>query len=165
MDIGDIVPDFTATTDDGRTVTLSELVADGPAVFFFYPKAFTSGCTAEACHFRDLEAEFAEVGATRVGVSRDDAETQAGFSAKHDFGYPLLADEDGSISKIFGTKRPGPLWSKRHTFVVDVDRTLIGQFKSESNMEMHADEALELLRRTADVRLVEDDELKADRQA
>jgi thioredoxin-dependent peroxiredoxin len=144
--IGQQVPDVTATTDDGRTVRLSELAADGPVVVFFYPKAFTGGCTAEACHFRDLGAEFAEVGAARVGVSRDDVATQARFAAEHDFDYPLLADPDGTLSKAFGAKRPGPLMSKRQTFVVDTDLTLLGRISSELDMEKHADEALALLR-------------------
>jgi thioredoxin-dependent peroxiredoxin len=144
--IGEQVPDVTATTHDGRTVRLSELAADGPVVVFFYPKAFTGGCTAEACHFRDLGAEFAEVGATRVGVSRDDVETQARFAAEHDFDYPLLADPDGTVSTAFGAKRPGPLMSKRQTFVVDADLTLLGTISSELDMQKHADEALDLLR-------------------
>jgi thioredoxin-dependent peroxiredoxin len=144
--IGEQIPDVTATTHDGRRVSLSELAADGPVVVFFYPKAFTGGCTAEACHFRDLGAEFAEVGATRVGVSRDDVATQARFAAEHDFDYPLLADPDGTVSKAFGTKRPGPLMGKRQTFVVDTDLTLLGRISSEMDMEKHADGALALLR-------------------
>jgi thioredoxin-dependent peroxiredoxin len=147
--IGQQVPDVTATTHDGRTVRLSELAGDGPVVVFFYPKAFTGGCTAEACHFRDLGAEFAEVGATRVGVSRDDVATQARFAAEHDVDYPLLADPDGTVAKVFGAKRPGPLMSKRQTFVVDRDLTLLGRISSELNMERHADEALALLRQRA----------------
>jgi thioredoxin-dependent peroxiredoxin len=117
--IGEQVPDVTATTDDGRTVALSELAADGPLVVFFYPKAFTGGCTAEACHFRDLGAEFAELGATRVGVSRDDVATQARFAAEHGFDYPCSPTRTGRLAKAFGAKRPGPLMSKRQTFVVD----------------------------------------------
>lgn len=146
MDAGDIVEDFTATTDRGDTVTLSDLLADGPLVVFFYPKAFTGGCTAEACHFRDLATEFAEAGASRVGVSRDPVDVQRRFADVHDFDYPLLADPDGTVSAIFGTKRMGPLWSRRHTFVVDTDRTVLKAIRSESDMETHADEALAILR-------------------
>ncbi len=145
MDAGDIVEDFTATTDRGETVTLSELLEDGPLVVFFYPKAFTGGCTAEACHFRDLAAEFAAVGASRVGVSRDPVDVQRSFAEEHDFDYPLLADPDGTVSELFGTKRMGPLWSRRHTFVVDTDRTVLKVIRSESDMETHADEALAVL--------------------
>lgn len=142
---GSTVADVEVTTDDGRRVRLSEL-AEGPLVVFFYPKAFTGGCTAEACHFRDLGAEFAEVGATRVGVSRDDAGTQATFAGEHGLGFPLVADEDGTVAKAFGAKRPGGMWSKRQTFVLDEQLTLLAVIKSETDMEKHADEALEVLR-------------------
>lgn len=145
MDVGDEVPDFTATLDTGETTTLSALLREGPIVLFFYPKAFTSGCTAEACHFRDLAAEFAEAGAQRLGISRDDADTQARFRGEHGFDYPLIADPSGEIARLFGAKRMGPLWSKRQTFVIGQDRHLLGVIRSETDMERHADEALALL--------------------
>ena len=145
MDVGDQVPDFTATLDSGETTTLSALLEGGPVVLFFYPKAFTGGCTAEACHFRDLAAEFAEAGAQRVGISRDDVDTQARFRDEHEFDYPLIADPDGTIARIFGARRMGPLWSKRQTFVIGTDRRLLGAIRSETDMERHADEALALV--------------------
>lgn len=146
MDAGAEVPDFTATLDSGETTTLATMLEGGPVVLFFYPKAFTGGCTQEACHFRDLAHEFAEVGAQRFGVSRDDVDTQAAFSQKHGFDYPLIADTSGDIAKIFGAKRLGPMWSKRHTVVIDTDRRLLAVIRSESDMEKHADEALAILR-------------------
>lgn len=145
MDVGDRVPDFTATLDTGEATSLSALLEDGPVVLFFYPKAFTGGCTAEACHFRDLAAEFEQVGARRVGVSRDDVDTQARFRSEHDFDYPLIADPSGEVARLFGAKRMGPLWSKRQTFVIGQDRRLLGTIQSEVAMQRHADEALELL--------------------
>ena len=145
MDVGETVPDFTATLDTGETTSLSALLEDGPVVLFFYPKAFTGGCTAEACHFRDLATEFAEAGAQRIGVSRDDVETQARFREEHGFDYPLVADPSGEIARIFGAKRMGPLWSKRQTFVIGTDRRLLGEIRSETDMQRHADGALELL--------------------
>ena len=155
MNIGDRVPDFTAALDDGRTVAFSELLEDGPAVVFFYPKAFTPGCTAESCHFRDLATEFADLGAQRIGVSRDSVSTQRRFRAEHELDYPLIADADGSVSLAFGAKRLGPLPSKRQTFVVDRDRTLVGVISSELNMEIHAEQALEMLREHVGITLPE----------
>lgn len=143
---GTQLPDLDVTLHTGDATTLAKLAASGPLVVFFYPKAFTGGCTAEACHFRDLAAEFAEVGATRVGVSRDDVETQARFAAEHEFDYPLLADPDGTVAKAFGAKRPGPMWSKRQTFVVDQDLRVLAEIRSETDMQKHADEALDVLR-------------------
>ena len=99
MNVGAQVSDFTATDQDGRQRSLSSLLAHGPVVLFFYPKAMTSGCTAETCHFRDLGAEFDAVGAQRVGISADSPELQAKFDAKNSLGYPLLSDPDRKIAK------------------------------------------------------------------
>ncbi|MPZ71628.1 MAG: redoxin domain-containing protein [Nitriliruptorales bacterium] len=145
MPARDRLPDCTATLDDGRTVRLSELLESGPAVFFFYPKAFTTGCTAEACHFRDLAAEFAAAGAQRFGVSRDSVETQSEFREKYNLDFPLIADPDGRVAAVFGAKRLGPLPRKRQTFVVDTDHRILKVISSELNMDVHADEALAAL--------------------
>jgi thioredoxin-dependent peroxiredoxin len=146
MNPGDKIPDFTASDQNGVPVTFSEVLAEGPVVVFFYPKAMTTGCTKESCHFRDLEGEFAAVGARRIGVSADSVERQQKFDQKHALGFTLLSDSDRTIARIFGVKRPGPLMNKRATFVVDRDGTLIEEINSEMNMDVHADRALELLR-------------------
>ncbi len=142
----DVVPDFEAVDEHGEAVRLSELLRDGPVVLFFYPKAMTSGCTAEACHFRDLASEFAEFGARRVGISADPVDRQVQFKEKHDFDFPLLSDPDRRVAATLGAKRRGPLFNKRMTFVIDTDRRLLEAIKSETNMQAHADEALRVLR-------------------
>lgn len=146
MAANDPVPDVSATTDSGETVRLSELASGGPLVVFFYPKAFTSGCTAQTCHFRDLTGEFADLGASVVGVSRDQVDTQAKFSSQHGLSFPLLADGNGEVARALGAKRPGPLPSRRQTVVLDSDLRVLGTFRSETDMDSHADKALELLR-------------------
>jgi thioredoxin-dependent peroxiredoxin len=143
---GDRAPEFSAPDQTGKVVRLTDLLADGPVVLFFYPKAMTSGCTKESCHFRDLAGEFAAVGAQRVGISADAVEKQAKFDEKHSLGYPLLSDPDRTIAKDFGVKRPGPIMNKRATFVIGRDGVLLGAISSEVNMDKHADEALALLR-------------------
>ena len=142
----DTIPDLTVALDDGRRARLAELADSGHLVVFFYPKAFTGGCTAQACHFRDLGAEFAEAGASRVGVSRDDLETQARFSTEHGFDFPLISDPDGAVAKAFGAKSPGPMPSKRQTIVLDPELRVVHRVSSELNMDLHADEALAYLR-------------------
>lgn len=144
--IGTRIPDLEVGLDDGSRTRLSALSGDRGLVVFFYPKAFTRGCTAQACHFRDLGAEFAELGAGRVGVSRDSADTQARFSAEHDFDFPLISDRDGALARALGAKRPGPLVSRRQTFVLGADLTLELVVSSETDMQRHADEALAHLR-------------------
>lgn len=146
MIIGDRVPNFTATDQSGVEVDLDQLRGDGAAVVFFYPKAFTPGCTAESCHFRDLASEFAEVGATRIGISADPVDKLARFDDENSLGFPLLSDGDRTVAKIFGVKRPGPIFNKRHTFVIGRDGTLLASIASEFKMEQHADEALSALR-------------------
>lgn len=146
---GDRVAEFELPDQTGTRRSLSALLADGPVVLFFYPAAMTPGCTKEACHFRDLAAEFAAVGASRVGISTDAVEKQAKFADQQRFDYPLLSDADGKIATEFGVKRGllGKLMPvKRTTFVIDTDRTVLEVISSEFSMDTHADKALEVLR-------------------
>ncbi|ANS62618.1 hypothetical protein SLINC_0394 [Streptomyces lincolnensis] len=145
--VGDTVEDFTLPDESGTSRSLSDLLADGPVVLFFYPAALTPGCTAEACHFRDLAAEFAAVGARPVGVSGDPVERQQEFSGRHTLGMPLLSDADGTIQERFGVKRGFSLApTKRATFVIAENRTVLEVVRSELRMNTHADRALEALR-------------------
>ncbi|MGB2919759.1 MAG: peroxiredoxin [Mycobacterium sp.] len=149
MNQGDQVSDFELPDQTGTTRTLTELLAGGPIVLFFYPAAMTPGCTKEACHFRDLAAEFAAVGASRVGISADAVDKQAKFAEQQSFDYPLLSDTDGVVATQFGVKRGllGKLMPvKRTTFVIDTDRTVLAVIASEFSMDTHADKALEVLR-------------------
>ncbi|MER7015150.1 peroxiredoxin [Saccharopolyspora sp. NPDC000359] len=144
---GDVVGDFALPDQGGVERTLSELVTGGPVVLFFYPAAMTTGCTAEACHFRDLGAEFAAVGAQPVGISADQVGKQQAFADAHGFGFPLLSDADGAVARQFGVKRRcGPIPVKRHTFVIDEQRRVLGVVRSEFRMGVHADKALEVLK-------------------
>ena len=146
MDVGVKVDDFELPDETGTPRTLSELLTDGPVVLFFYPAALTAGCTAEACHFRDLAAEFAAVGARPVGISGDSVDKQQEFTGRHSLGMPLLSDADGSIRELFGVKRGFSLApTKRVTFVIDQDRTILEVVRSELRMNTHADRALAAL--------------------
>jgi peroxiredoxin Q/BCP len=149
LSTGDMAPDFTLADQTGRQVSLGELLSAGPIVLFFYPKAMTTGCTKESCHFRDMAGEFADAGGQRVGISADKVDKQAEFDAKHDLGYPLLSDPDRKVAAAFGVKRPGPIFNKRATFVIGTDRTILAAISSETNMDVHADEALSVLRSAA----------------
>lgn len=149
MKTGDTVADFELSDQTGTPRRLSELLSGGPVVLFFYPAAMTPGCTKEACHFRDLGAEFAAVGANRVGISADPVEKQARFADLQKFDYPLLSDTEGTVAAQFGVKRGllGKLLPvKRTTFVIDTDRTVLNVISSEFSMDTHADKALETLR-------------------
>jgi peroxiredoxin Q/BCP len=150
MQIGEEIPDFELPDQNGTPRRLSTLLTDGPLVLFFYPAAMTTGCTKEACHFRDLAAEYREAGVQRVGISMDGVEAQKKFADKYSFDYPLLSDEKGAVAEIFGVRR-GAIGTKlgapvkRQTFAIGRDRRLVAHISSETNMDKHADEALTAL--------------------
>ena len=147
MHKGDVVPDFELSDQTGTPRRLSEFLADGPVVLFFYPAAMTYGCTKESCHFRDLSAEFGAVGAQVVGISADQVEKQRRFDDKESLGFPLLSDPDRVVAAQLGAKRGVSfLPNKRITFVIDTDRSILDVFHSEVSMGSHADKALALLK-------------------
>jgi thioredoxin-dependent peroxiredoxin len=147
VDVGAKVEDFALPDETGTQRRLSDLLTEGPVVLFFYPAALSPGCTAEACHFRDLAAEFAAAGARPVGISGDPVGRQQEFAGRHTLGFPLLSDEDGAVRQRFGVRRGFSLApTKRVTFVIDEDRTVLEVVRSELRMSAHADRALAALR-------------------
>ena len=147
IEVGDVVEDFELLDETGTSRKLSGLLGEGPVVLFFYPAAMTAVCTAEACHFRDLAAEFAAAGARPVGISGDTVERQQEFAGKHTFGFPLLSDPEGVVRERFGVKRGFSLApTKRVTFVISEDRKVLEVVRSEFKASAHADRALAALR-------------------
>jgi peroxiredoxin Q/BCP len=147
MRIGDKAPDFYLEDDTGVSRRLTDFLADGPVVLYFYPAAMTPGCTKESCHFRDMAADFKAAGAQRIGISADKVDKQREFSTKHDFDFPLLSDPDKSVAKAYGVRRgPSIIPNKRATFVIGTDGTVKEIITSETNMNLHADKALDALR-------------------
>ncbi|MFH0519945.1 peroxiredoxin [Streptomyces sp. M41] len=147
VEVGDKVEDFALPDETGTTRSLTELLTEGPVVLFFYPAALTPGCTAQACHFRDLATEFAAVGARPVGISGDAVERQQEFADRHTLGMPLLSDADATVRERFGVARGFSLApTKRVTFVIGQDLTVLEVVRSELRMNAHADRALAALR-------------------
>jgi peroxiredoxin Q/BCP len=150
MDVGDLVEDFELPDERGAPRRLSTLLQNGPVVLFFYPAALSPGCTAEACHFRDVTGEFRAFGGQPVGISGDSVDRQAAFVEKHSLGYPLLSDQEGTVRDMFGVLRGGALMpTRRATFVIDTDRRVLEVVRSEIRMNTHADKALAALRKRA----------------
>jgi peroxiredoxin Q/BCP len=146
MRIGDKAPDFELADETGTTRRLTDLLANGPVVLYFYPAAMTPGCTRESCHFRDMASEFKEVGAQRIGISADKVDKQRQFSEKYNFDFPLLSDPDKSVAKAYGVRRvPSFIPNKRTTFVIGADGLIKEIISSETNMNVHADKALSAL--------------------
>jgi len=121
---GDKAPDFKALDEQGNTIQLSDFKGK-KLVVFFYPKASTPGCTAEACNLNDNFERFQSQGYEILGVSADSAKRQSNFKNKYGFKYPLLADEDKAVIEAFGVWGPKKFMGKeydgihRTTFVID----------------------------------------------
>ena len=139
-------PDFELPDQHGRPQRLSPLLHRGSVVLFFYPAAMSHGCTREACHFRDLREEFADVGARPVGISMDSVERQRQFEGREDLGLTLLSDRTGEVAGAYGVRRRFLTPVKRATFVIGTDQVVTDVITSEFSMHVHADAALESLR-------------------
>lgn len=126
LKVGDKVPPFSVKDQDGNTVSLKDYQGK-KLIVFFYPKASTPGCTAEACNLRDNYKELQSEGYELLGVSADSEKRQAKFKEKYKFPFPLLADEDHMVINAFGVwglkKFMGREYDGIHrkTFVVDGD--------------------------------------------
>jgi len=124
LSAGDKVPDFKATDQDGNVVSLSDY-AGKKLIVFFYPRANTPGCTAEACNLRDHYEALQQAGYSLLGVSADSEKKQANFRNKYDFPFPLLADEDRTVIETFGVWGPKKFMGRefdgihRKTFIID----------------------------------------------
>jgi peroxiredoxin Q/BCP len=148
LKIGDKAPDFEAQLVGGEKVRLSDLLKSKRVVLYFYLKDFTSGCTKEACYFRDTKGEFDRRDAVILGVSADSEESHRRFREQHGLNFGLIADEDNSVAQLFGVPRlGGRLFSQRATFVIDTDGVIRGVVHSETDMNVHVDQALEVLDR------------------
>ena len=121
---GKKAPDFTAPTDGGGKLKLSDLQGK-TVILYFYPKDDTSGCTKEACGFRDSLPDFSKSKATVVGVSKDSVERHDKFKAKHDLPFTLVSDTDGKICEKYGTWIEKSLYGRKYmgidraTFLID----------------------------------------------
>ena len=124
LKIGDKAPNFNSLDQDGNKVSLSDYKGK-KLVVFFYPKASTPGCTVEACNLRDNYQTFLSKGYDILGVSADSQKRQQNFRNKHEFPYPLLADEEKEVISAFGVWGPKKFMGReydgihRTTFVID----------------------------------------------
>ena len=117
LNVGDMAPDFTGLTQEGNSLSLSDLKG-ARIVLYFYPKDNTSGCTLEAKSLRDGKAELAERGYRIIGVSPDSERSHQNFCAKHDLNFTLLADTDHSICEAFGVWAEKSMYGRKYMGVV-----------------------------------------------
>jgi len=117
--VGDAAPLFEAPKQNGEVFKLQDRKGKGWTVLFFYPKAGTPGCTAQACAFRDSIKVIREKQAEVYGISTDTVEAQAKFHSEHKLQFDLLADPKAETTTKYGAKFPVMNMAKRWTFILD----------------------------------------------
>ena len=123
---GDKAPDFTATDQNGKTVSLADFKGKN-VILYFYPKDDTPGCTAEACDFRDNYQSLQGKGFQVIGVSTDDEKSHKKFETKYSLPFPLIADADKHIVEAYGVWVEKNMYGKKYmgtartTFIIDAD--------------------------------------------
>ena len=102
LEVGDKVPDFKATAEDGSTWKSKDHIGDNYLVVYFYPAAMTGGCTKQACTYRDYKTDIESADATVVGISGDNVKGLNQFKDAYNLNFTLLSDASGKIAEIFG---------------------------------------------------------------
>ncbi len=118
---GSKAPDFELTDQDGNTVSLAGLLADGALIVYFYPADFTPGCTREACTLRDMQDDLEASGLRVVGISPQDSESHRRFADKHGLNFILLADTDKEAVRAYGVDGPLGFGVRRASFLIGPD--------------------------------------------
>ena len=147
IEVGDKAPDFTLPSQSGEQVRLQDRLGDQVVVLYFYPKDNTSGCTAEACAFRDSHETFTDAGAEVIGVSSDSADQHAAFAGRHNLPFTLLSDRGGRVRKSYGVPSVLGVIPGRVTYVIDRTGTVRLVFSSMTNIDQHVNDALEVVRK------------------
>ena len=137
LDVGDKTPDFVLHQDTGESVSLDELLTDGPLILFFYPADFTPGCTAEACSIRDIYPDIKAVNATVVGVSPQSIETHHRVKSTFELPFPLLADPEKAVIKSFGVNGPMGFGVRRVTFLINQEKRIVDRVVADFAIKRH----------------------------
>ena len=147
LKVGDIAPDINSVDQNGNPLKLNDF-SGSKLILFFYPKANTPGCTAEACNLRDNYGELLNKGFKIIGVSADDEKKQTGFIGKYSLPFPLIPDTDKKVINDYGVWGPKKFMGKeyngihRTTFVVSEDGK-IDKIFTKVKTKAHAEQILE----------------------
>jgi len=150
LQVGDRAPDFTLPSSDGKNVKLSSMKGK-QVVLYFYPKDDTTGCTIEACSFRDNMPKFDGLDAVVLGVSKDSLDSHAKFINKYSLNFTLLSDEHGVAHELYDTWKEKVLYGKKYmgtersTFVIGADGKIKKIFR-KVNPQGHEVEVLAALK-------------------
>ena len=149
LDVGDVAPDFTLPTDGGGEITLSGMRGK-KVVLYFYPKDDTSGCTKEACDFREKISEFEKAGVVVLGMSPDSVKKHDKFKAKYDLPFSLVADEEKTALEAFGVWVEKSMYGRKYmgversTFLIDADGSIQSVWR-KVKVPGHVDAVLDAL--------------------
>ena len=147
---GDKVIDFSCKDVSGKIINFSQYKGN-KVVIFFYPKADTPGCTAEACSLRDNYKEISQLGYSILGVSADTEKKQKSFSDKFQLNFPLIADSEKEVINLFGVWGPKKFMGReyegilRTTFIID-ENAVIKKVIDKVKTKEHAEQVLEILK-------------------
>jgi thioredoxin-dependent peroxiredoxin len=150
VELGNKAPDFTVPTDGAGTVTLSKL-SGKKVVLYFYPKDDTSGCTAEACGFRDSFPDYGGTGALVIGVSKDSVASHDKFKKKHGLPFILASDTGGEVCEKYGVWVEKSMYGRKYmgieraTFLIDGNGVVRGVWH-KVRVPGHVDEVLKAAR-------------------
>ena len=150
VEAGQPAPEFTLQDQDGEQVSLKQFKGH-PVVLYFYPKDDTSGCTKEACAFRDARAEYEKAGAKVLGVSPDEVKSHRKFADKHELPFTLLADPETKVCQAYGVWKEKSMYGRtymgveRTTFVID-RKGKVAKVFPKVKVDGHADAVLEAIK-------------------
>ncbi len=151
LEIGQVVPDFTAPATNETSFTLSDYRGKSNLIIYFYPKDSTPGCTTEGQNFRDMKAELDAHDTVVVGVSKDSMRRHENFKAKQAFNFELISDEDETVCQLFNVIQLKKLYGKeymgivRSTFLIDKEGVLREHW-DKVRVKGHADTVLEAVK-------------------
>jgi len=146
IETGKKAPDFKLPGDGGTTISLKELRGK-PVILYFYPKDDTSGCTAEACGFRDALPSFSKVKAQVIGISRDSVKSHDKFKEKYKLPFRLASDEEGKVCEAYGTWVQKSMYGRKYmgiersTFLIDAEGVMRNMWR-KVKVPGHVEEVL-----------------------
>lgn len=150
LKVGDKAPQFTLKSDKGTEVSLSQFLGKKDIILYFYPKDNTSGCTTEACSFRDNLPRIENKSAVVLGVSPDSVKSHQGFIQKQNLNFTLLSDPEHKVAEVYGAWGEKSMYGKKYmgilrtTFVIGKDGKIKKVFE-KVKPEGHAEEVLDIL--------------------
>ena len=137
LNTGSQAPEFTLENERGDATSLTDLLASGPLILYFYPADFTPGCTKEACDIRDLHGQIQAVGLRVAGVSPQDAKSHARFRDKYELPFTLLCDPDKTVIRQYDVDGPFGVGVRRVTYLIDQDGRIADAVQADLRIGKH----------------------------